>query len=95
MKIIKTLPYILIFFLFACKNESRDLAQNIEDQNDTVLRIAPLNIELNKVSEQYKKSKAISIDNFYRKYWPKNDLSGGFLVAKTISSIYCSIFSSI
>lgn len=88
MKIIKTLPYILIFFLFACKNESRDLAQNIEDENDTVLRIAPLNIELNKVSEQYKKSKAISIDNFYRKYWPKNDLSGGFLVAKNGQILY-------
>src|SRR5690606_28421465 len=68
--------------------ESRDLAQNIEDENDTVLRIAPLNIELNKVSEQYKKSKAISIDNFYRKYWPKNDLSGGFLVAKNGQILY-------
>jgi len=88
MKIFKILTYILILFLFSCKNKSRDLAENLEEENDTVLRIAPLNIQLNKVSAQYKRSKELSIDNFYRKYWPKDDLSGGFLVAKNGQILY-------
>lgn len=88
MKLSTFLPYIFIIVFFSCKKESPELAEHLEEENDTVLRIAPLNIKLNKVSEQYRRSKAISIDNFCRKYWPKNDLSGGFLVAKNGQILY-------
>jgi CubicO group peptidase (beta-lactamase class C family) len=88
MKSIKLLPYIFILFLLSC-NKNRDLAQNDErDENDTVLRIAPLDIKLNKVSSQFKNSKNNSITHFYNKIWPKDDLSGGFLVAKNGQIIY-------
>lgn len=89
MKLLKTLPYILVLFLISCKNDKpMHLADNMDEISDTVLRIAPLNIELNKVSKHYKESKRASIENFYRKYWPKDDLSGGFLVAKNGQIIY-------
>jgi CubicO group peptidase (beta-lactamase class C family) len=64
------------------------LAENLDEVNDTVLRIAPLNVKLNNLPNQYKKSKLYSIDHFYKKYWPKNDLSGGFLVAKNGQILY-------
>jgi len=88
MKLIKTLPYILILFLFSCKKDGGQLAENLEDENDTVLQIAPLNVKLNKVSKKYRNAKSVAIDNFYRKYWPKDDLSGGFLVAKNGQILY-------
>jgi CubicO group peptidase (beta-lactamase class C family) len=89
MKLLKTLPYIFVLFLISCKKDKpMHLADNMDEISDTVLRIAPLNIELGKVSKQYKESKRASIENFYRKYWPKDDLSGGFLVAKNGQIIY-------
>lgn len=88
MKLIKSLPYILLTLLISCKNEPKHLAENIEEENDTILRIAPLNAPLNKLSASYKNNKKISIDNFYRKNWPKDDLSGGFLVAKNGQILY-------
>ncbi|MGV3459399.1 MAG: serine hydrolase domain-containing protein [Flavobacterium sp.] len=42
----------------------------------------------NAVSDAYKTSKHHSVDNFYKKLWPKNDLSGGLLIAKNGQIIY-------
>ena len=83
MKIQYILPYIFILFLTSCKKDN-STAQNEEEQNvkDTVLHITPLNIELNKLTSGYKNTKKNAIEHFYNKIWPKNDLSGGFLVAK-------------
>lgn len=83
MKIFKFLPYLFILFFAACKKDNKDLAQQ-DEQNvkDTVLHITPLNIELNKLTQGYKNSKKNAIQQFYNKVWPKDDLSGGFLVAK-------------
>jgi CubicO group peptidase (beta-lactamase class C family) len=83
MKIKRLIPYILIILLAACKKDNNDLA-NQEEQNikDTVLHITPLNIELNKLTQGYKNSKKNAIQAYYNKIWPKDDLSGGFLVAK-------------
>lgn len=89
IKLLKAIPYIFILVLISCKeNKQKDLAENLEGVNDTVLRITPLDVKLKTISGQYKKSKIVSIDNFYKKYWPKNDLSGGFLVAKNGQILY-------
>jgi CubicO group peptidase (beta-lactamase class C family) len=89
MRLIKILPYIFLISFISCKKENQlHLADNLDEVNDTVLRIAPLNVNLNNLSSQYKRSKLYAIDNFYKKYWPKNDLSGGFLVAKNGQILY-------
>ncbi len=79
---LRYLPYIFIFFLFSCKNNTEKTAETAEEENDTVLHIVPPTIKFKKVSPQYKREKLIEIDHFYRKLWPKEDLSGGLLIAK-------------
>jgi CubicO group peptidase (beta-lactamase class C family) len=86
MKFLKLPIYILALSslsFVSCKNDKKDLAQNNEDAvSDTVLRIAPLDIKMAKLSQDYKNSKHNIVQHFYNKLWPKDDLSGGFLVAK-------------
>lgn len=82
MKLLRILPYIFAFSCISCLKEKSDLAEHKEEVKDTVLHITPLDAELNKVSRSYKNSKAASIEHFYHKLWRKDDLSGGFLVAK-------------
>jgi len=83
MNLYRYLPYILIFTLVSCLKEKTTLAENKGDNvKDTVLRIAPLDIKLRKLSRSYKNSKEDNIEDFYRKLWKRDDLSGGFLVAK-------------
>ncbi len=89
MRFLKYTSYILIPFLLSCKNDKKTLAENVEKNlKDTVLRIKPLDIKLDKLSADYKNSKLYSIDHFYKKLWPKDDLSGGLLVAKNGQIIY-------
>lgn len=89
MNLSRLLPYIFAFTLVSCLKEQKTVAENTtEEVKDTVLRIAPLDIELNKVSNTYKNAKANTIEHFYKKLWPKNDLSGGFLVAKNGQILY-------
>src|SRR5688572_10513141 len=83
MNLYRYLPYILIFTLVSCLKEKPALADNKDlDIKDTVLRIAPLDLKLRKLSRSYKNSKEDDIEDFYRKLWKRDDLSGGFLVAK-------------
>lgn len=89
MKLSRLLPYIFAVTLVSCLKEKTTVAENTaETQKDTVLRIAPLDIKLNKVSNAYKNAKSNSIEHFYKKLWPKDDLSGGFLVAKNGQILY-------
>lgn len=89
MKLLRLLPYIFAVTLVSCLKEKTTVAENTaETEKDTVLRIAPLDIKLNKVSNAYKNAKGNSIEHFYKKLWPKNDLSGGFLVAKNGQILY-------
>lgn len=90
MRFLRYTTYILLLpLLLSCNNDKKTLAENSKKHvKDTVLRINPLDIRLDKLSTQYKKSKFYSIDNFYNKLWPKNDLSGGFLVAQNGQVIY-------
>ncbi|MCR5862466.1 beta-lactamase family protein [Flavobacterium sp. J372] len=82
MRFTRYIPYILSpLLLLSCKNEGRHLADNLSGNNDSVT-------QFNTVSEAYKTSKHNSVDNFYKKLWPKDDLSGGMLVAKNGEIIY-------
>src|SRR5690606_853378 len=88
MRFLQITLYILPLLFLSCK-EDKKLAQNVNTTvKDTVLRIKPLDIKLDKLSSQYKNSKFYSIDRFYKKLWPKDDLSGGLLVAKNGQIIY-------
>lgn len=89
MKLLRILPYIFAFTCISCLKDKPELAENHnEEVVDTVLHITPLDVKLNKVSRSYKNSKANSIEHFYDKLWRKNDLSGGFLVAKNGKIIF-------
>lgn len=89
MKLLRLIPCIFLFALVSCLKDKPVLAQNTRrDIADTVLRIAPLDVKLNKVSAVYKNSKRNGIQHFYNKLWKRNDLSGGFLVAKNGQVIF-------
>ncbi len=89
MKILRYTPFILLLLLTACKQESKALADNTDDNEpDTVLHITPLNTKFAKLSDSYKNSKKTAIQHFYNKVWSKDDLSGGFLVAKNGQIIF-------
>lgn len=55
---------------------------------DTAMRIDPLEVPLTRLSKNYKREKTESIDEFYNEVWKKDDLSGGFLVAKNGQILY-------
>ncbi len=89
MRFVKLLPFILLFLTLSCKKEKTVLAHNVKKEvKDTVLRIKPLDIKLNNISTEYKSSKHQSIENFYDNVWPKDNLSGGLLVAKNGVILY-------
>ena len=88
IRFLRITPYILLPLLLSCKNENKDLAESKENIKDTTLCIRPLDIKLSKLSAGYKNSRHNSIAHFYNKLWPKDDLSGGFLVAKNGTVIY-------
>lgn len=82
MRFTQYIPYIFTpLLLLSCKNESQHLAENLTKTNDTIL-------QFNEVTDAYKTAKHNSVDNFYKKLWPKNDLSGGMLIAKNGQVIY-------
>jgi CubicO group peptidase (beta-lactamase class C family) len=89
MRLLKLTPYILPLLLASCKNEDKLLADNIKAfEKDTVLHIMPLEIKLKSPSQSYINTKRNEIEAFYNRIWPKDDLSGGFLVAKNGKILY-------
>lgn len=90
MKFLKFIPFILLFTAAtSCKKEKPVLAHHVKKvEKDTILRIKPLDVKLHKVSKSYITSKRESIDNFYNNIWPKDNLSGGLLVAKNGEVLY-------
>jgi CubicO group peptidase (beta-lactamase class C family) len=80
MRSLQLLPYIVLLSLVSCKDD-KQIAENTA-ANDTVLSIYPFDIKFNKLSDSYKNDKYAGVEHFYKKIWPKDDLSGGFLVAK-------------
>lgn len=83
MRFLKYTPYILLISLAACKQNPKSAAETSKTETiDTVLHILPPDTKFNKLSNSYKNSKKAVVQQYYNKIWPKNDLSGGFLVAK-------------
>lgn len=83
MKLLRLLPYIFALSCISCLKEKKELAEHKKEEvKDTVLQISPLNVKLNRISARDRNKKVHSIENFYNKLWSRNDLSGGFLVAK-------------
>ena len=78
MKLIRFSIYTLLLVFISCKKESSHLADN-RGGNDSV---PAFHVDFPKVKPDYILLKKNVIESFYNKYWPKNDLSGGFLVAK-------------
>lgn len=89
MAFLRFLPYIFIFLLFSCKKEKPLIAEQKKVvEKDTILHIIPLDVTLEKLSQQYKKSMQSDIDYFFDKNWPRNTFNGGFLVAKNGQVLY-------
>lgn len=88
MKLKHTFPFILILLFISCNKKPQKNDETAQNVKDTVLHITPLNIKLNKLTKSYKNSKQNDVAAFYRKVWPKDDLSGGILVAKNGQIIY-------
>jgi CubicO group peptidase (beta-lactamase class C family) len=78
MKLIRYSIYTLLLVFISCKKENGHLADN-RGGNDS---LSAFHVNFPKVKPDYIVLKKNVIENFYNKYWPKNDLSGGFLVAK-------------
>ena len=84
MKILRYSIYTLLLVFASCKKNSGHLADN-RDTNDSV---SPYHVDFPPVNAGYKQLKQASVQHFYNKYWPKDDLSGGFLVAKNGQVIF-------
>ena len=87
MNITKSLSVLLILLLpltalLSCKNEkpSKELAAIVV--KDTFPHFEPNVEKTKKLSKKYRAEKQATISAFYKKYWDKNKVSGGFLVAK-------------
>jgi len=76
MKIVRSLPYILLLLLASCKKE-QEIAENVPPKS-----APPYEVAFTKLSPKYIDKKTAEIERFYKKIWPKDDLSGGFLIAK-------------
>jgi CubicO group peptidase (beta-lactamase class C family) len=89
MKFLRYTPYILLLSLGACKDNAKDLAAaKSPEVKDTVLHITPFDTKFDKLSAKYKSDKQVTVQKYYNKIWPKNDLSGGMLIAKNGQIIF-------
>ncbi len=83
MRFLRPSLYIVLLLLFSCKKENEPIAENTAQEKGS-----PFEVEFNKLKPAYKKQKATDIQRFYNKNWPKDDLSGGFLIAKNGQIIF-------
>ncbi|WP_306350387.1 serine hydrolase domain-containing protein [Flavobacterium sp. '19STA2R22 D10 B1'] len=94
MNVIKpTIPLAILFsslFLFSCKKENQDIAQNhfASIENDTFVKVAPFNLKLSTLDPEYVNKKRNSIEKFYQANWGPAGMNGSFLVAKNGQIIY-------
>ena len=79
---------LCLFMMCACKKEAVTTAVDSETVVDTFPHIRPNLDKQKKLSTQYIAEKQHKIDLFYKKYWDKNDVSGGLLVAKNGQIIF-------
>lgn len=78
MRFLRPSLYILpLLLVLSCKKEDKQIAENTSIEN-----LSPFHVDFNRLSDKYIKQKGNEIERFYNKNWPKDDLSGGFLIAK-------------
>lgn len=73
---------VLIVNLTSCKEKKVTRSKSNEIVQDTFPHIHPNTAKQKLLPEQYITENQYKIDLFYKKYWKKNDVSGGLLVAK-------------
>lgn len=73
---------ILLFSLSSCKKENIPTAPETKTIRDIFPHIDPNSSKQKKLSPQFIADNQQKISLFYKKYWDKNDVSGGLLVAK-------------
>jgi len=83
MRFLRPSLYILLLLVFSCKKDDKHIAENTDTEN-----LSPFHVDFNKLSDKYIKQKGNDIERFYNKNWPKDDLSGGFLIAKNGKILY-------
>lgn len=84
------IAFIAFVGLFSsCKKNRNDLAEIENVQKiDTFPHIKPNTQKLKNPSTSFITEKKTTIENFYKKYWERNKVSGSFLVAKNGKIIY-------
>lgn len=79
---------LCLLLLNACKKEVVSTSVKTETEQDTFPHIRPNLDKQDKLSARYITKNRQKIDLFYKKYWDKNDVSGGLLVAKNGQIIF-------
>ncbi len=86
MQVFKNALYILVsislFSLNACKDDKSISEKNAKVAVDTFPHIHPDLEKQKKLTANYIAENRHKIELFYEKYWVKNDVSGGLLIAK-------------
>lgn len=78
-----------VFFSFvSCKEDKSPVNKDLEIVTDTFPHIHPNLEKQSKLTTQYINENKSKIDLFYKKYWDRNDVSGGLLVAKNGQVIF-------
>jgi CubicO group peptidase (beta-lactamase class C family) len=92
MKKLISLPFsallVLLFSLNACKKDVKSTTATTETVQDTFPHIRPNTNKQKKLAPDYIAENRRKIDLFYQKYWDKNEVSGGILVAKNGQIIF-------
>ncbi|WP_432670231.1 serine hydrolase domain-containing protein [Flavobacterium sp. SM2513] len=73
---------ILLFSLISCKEDKKPIKKETAVAIDTFPHILPNLEKQKKLVPNYVAENRRKIDLFYKKYWDKNNVSGGLLVAK-------------
>lgn len=80
---------LFVFFTFlSCKEQNSSVKENSEVVQDTFPHIHPNLEKQKKLTANYINENKAKIDLFYKKYWDRNNVSGGLLVAKNGQIIF-------
>ncbi|WP_298148761.1 serine hydrolase domain-containing protein [Flavobacterium sp.] len=72
---------LMLVLVTSCVGDARDRLSNSDHEQ-------PFQVAFRTLSRQYKQEKAAAVDQFFKKYWLSNQVSGAFLVAKNGQIIY-------
>ncbi len=80
--------FIVFFSLTSCKNDAAGNRTESRPTIDTLAKILPNTAKQKKLSARFIVENNHKIDLFYKKYWDKNNVSGGLLIAKNGQIIF-------